>query len=101
MHLHEEASSLIQLLTAPCYTQVRHIVPIESRMLIVQISFGRCATNGNPLITITFSNCQLGESRCDRHYSIQLSPIEKRIIRFKLELIFISANERVIKISTI
>ena len=70
-------------------------------MLIVQISFGSCATNGNSLITIRFSNCQLSESRCDWHYSIQLSPIEKRIIRFKLELIFISANERVIKISTI
>ena len=101
MHLHGEASSLIQLPTAPCYTQIRQIAPIVSRMLIAQISFGNCATNGNSIITIRFSNCQFSQSRCNWHYSIQLSPNEKRITRFELELIFSSANERMIKISTI
>ena len=67
-------------------------------MLIVQISFGSCATNENSMTTIRYPNCQLSQSRCDWHYSIQLSPIEQRITRFKLELIFNSANERMIKI---
>ena len=80
---------------------MRQIVPIVSRMLLFQISFDNCATNGNSIITNRFSNCKLSQSRCDWHYSIQLSPNEKRITRFELELIFSNANERMIKISTI
>ena len=101
MHLHGEASSLVQLLTAPCYIQIRQIAPIVSRMLIAQISFGNCATNGDSINTVRFSNCQLLQSRCDWHYSIPLSPNEKRITRFELELILSKANERMITISTI
>ena len=89
---------MIYLVYCYCYTRLRQMVPVESRMLISQISFGSCATNGNSITTIRFSNCQLGQSRCDWHYSIRLGPIEKRITRFKLELNFISANQRMTKI---
>ena len=43
-------------------------------------------------------DCQLSQSRCNWHYSIHGSSNEKRITRFKLELIFSTANERMIKI---
>ena len=43
-------------------------------------------------------DCQPSQSRCNWHYSIQLSSNEKQITRFKLELIFSSPNERMIKI---
>ena len=67
-------------------------------MLIVQISIGSCDTNVNSMTTIRFYNCQLGQSRCDWRYSIRLSPIEKRITRFKIELIFSSAFYGIIKL---
>ena len=89
---------LINSICNDSYIRLRQIVPIELRMLIVQISFGSCATNGNSITTIRFSNCQLGKSRCDWRYSIRLSPIEERITRFKLELIFSNANYRMIKL---